>query len=153
MLTHKPILPITNKEILALDWKLNKQKSAYQNLTDVINAVKHQISEIHGDKLPVETHIQTKEKLKDALEEMNQNFVSLSALETALSPKLAELSKTLETKSREELTRELLVLNQNESRLKTSSPDFDYAYVEIEGEYFAKMSLYQMEIFRRETAA
>ena len=143
------INPILNDKITAINWKINQDKDARENLKDIISIIKEKIENIQGGKLKVEHHIKEKKELLKTLKETGQNLLSIAVLEKEITKRWTkELSKKLKTKTTPEILREFLKLKEKENNIRMESAEFDEAWVEIEAKYFLKMSLYQMELHK-----
>ena len=146
----KRIQPILAAEVKSLGWKHSKTKNAQENLGALLDAIAKQIEAIQRGKLSVEKHIQTKKSLQQTLEELGQNIPSLLQLRSLINtPKAKEKAVQLAKKPKAQLLRELLKLSENEPKLRAKSTEFESAWLEIEGEYFLKTSLYHAELNRR----
>lgn len=143
--------PILTRSCAALKWKVSPKRSAIENLQDLLNKLETLVGTLRKGTLPVPKQLEEKARLREALNETSQTIPGATLLKKALSEKWAEeKSKSLEKKEEVHLLRELLKLAQNEPKLRTKSHNYEEAWPEVEANYFAKMSLYRIELARRE---
>lgn len=144
------IAPILTKKCKAVKWEVSPKKSAVENLKDLLKKINGLADSVKRRELPVKEHIETKNRLKEALTESGQTLAGARLLADALNEKWADKKgEALEKKSEARLVRELWRLAQNEPKLRAKSQIYEEAWPDVEAGYFAKMSLYWMELARR----
>jgi len=151
MKTNKEIFPILKTSCKSLGWKLNKKYTAAKNMELLLEKIEKLTSKIRKAELPVEENKKYRAKLQESMTELGQTLSSIQALSKALRSKQAEdLSKSLETKKTIALWTDLIANLKMSEKVRKQSLDFDEAWEEIEANHFAKITLYNMEIERRE---
>jgi hypothetical protein len=147
----KRIQGININSVKALKWKIDPKKNAQENLNDLLEPLVSMIKSVKNDELTINKEKETRKTISLALKELKQNIPSVLLLERLnRSKKFKEKAAALEKKPLVLLVREFLKLAEGENAIRQKSSDYDSAWEEIEGEYFLKFSLYQMELFRRE---
>lgn len=137
------IRPILVTQVPSISWKLDSQKTAYQNLFDLLTITKTVRTTIEQNSTPVPDHLRLREVYKTILDETNQSLDSLIALETHFdSDKTRDDGSKLQNKSPEKANRAFLLLQANESHLRRQSVEFGPAWTEIEAQYQLKVTMY-----------
>jgi hypothetical protein len=145
-----PILPFLSKEIPSLKWKIDKKKSALENLQDALSQFSKLKEVLDKNELPPKTHALTQKKLLKSLEETNMNLLSVKMLQLTLSKrKFSTLNKKLQEATLPTISSSLLSLYAKSRSVRNQAANYEAASKEIESEYFAQLSLYQMEIDRQ----
>jgi hypothetical protein len=144
------IKPFLAREIPTLKWKIREDRSAIENLQDALTQISKLHENLEENRLPPKEHTSTQRKLLKTLEEANLNLLSVKILQTTLARrKFNQLSKELSKTGIPALSSILLSLYAKSQRLRHQAARQTGARYEIEAEYFAQLSLYQMEIDRR----
>jgi hypothetical protein len=151
MKTNKEIFPILKTSCKSLGWKLNKKQSAYENLECLLNKISRIEAKIRKGNLPIEEEKMYRNTLRSSMNELGQSLTSIRALKKSLTSKMTKaLVDSLESKKTIGLWTELIANLKLSERVRKESVEFEEAYEEIEANHFAKISLYNMEIERRE---
>lgn len=140
------IRPILVREVPSLSWKLDFQKSPYQNLCDLLTITKTVRTTIEDNSSPVADHLKLRETYKTLLAEMSQSLESLETLENYFeSEKTQEDGLKVEQETPQNANRAFLLLQAKEPQLRKKSLEYGLAWKEIEAQYQLKVTLYYFQ--------
>jgi hypothetical protein len=151
MKTNKEIFPILKTSCEALGWKLNKKLTASRNMELLLDKVSKIENKIKKGNLPIEEEKKLRNQLRESMGELGQSLSSINALKKVLKTQAIEqLVKSFEVKKTLSLWTDLIANLKMTERVRKESVEFDEAWEEIEANHFAKISLYNLEIERRD---
>lgn len=147
----KRINAIMKTECKALGWKIDKTKSAQDNLKNLLLPLKEIILDLKERKSPPEEYIKFREKLKSATEELGQTITSLELLASKITNKKAKkLSDLLEKKSKQEVLLAFLRLATGQEKIRAKSHSYQDAWPDLEADYMIKLSITFVELSKRD---
>lgn len=149
---NQRLYPLIVKQSKYLDWKLNKNKSPLENMKILLERILKEVKSIRKQKITAPQEKTNRQRLHSLLEELGINLQSVEALyERSNSQRAIEINKKIEAKSTPDLNRDFLALAKNIENVREKSTGYQEAWKEIESEYFLKLSLYNIEILRRQS--
>lgn len=150
MKTQNEIFPLLVSKCETLGWKINKSSSASKNLDALINKVSRLEKKVRDGKLNSKDESHVRQTLIKAMNELGQTLSSLKSIAKSLESETSrDLEQSFKTKSTPTLWAEMLANLKNTEKIRKESTQFLEAWREIESNHFTKITLYNIEIERR----
>jgi signal recognition particle GTPase len=146
------INPLIARESKTLRWTINGGQDARSNLLSALAKIAKMAEQIESKTLKPTEHDKTKETLKEALHETGLSLAGALLLKEELeSTECKKRAEELKERDKDRLMRETLRLMENLPRVRCESHKSGEAWVEVETQYCAKVSLYRAVLARKTT--